>query len=437
MIPRIPVTIIISVLVSLASFAGAQDKNPNEILDASRDALQEISGLSAQFRMKGDGGSMFADTLPSMNGQFFFGNHDELGKVIHCIGEIREQQTSPTQAIDMLIASDRYLWTEISKRTINERPIASSTRGLPTGFQLVLIDSIISDDPFAKDANNAQSIDLLAQETISGVLCDVIHIKRAKPDARSNRTGKGAYTDVRWYIGDKDKLPRKVDHITDAGLVKITLSFELNNIKIIDPTQLQLDIARPDGFTFKSTMPKERTEEQVEDPAIPTITEPSLQPTDRTANPNPKPAEPRIKRAPSYAFTPASGSETNNATQDGRVTVLYFWGSWCVPCKATSPLVSQLTQDFALEPVDVFGLAIREADPAQTTLDFNSSNFLHALVLDADQLISSFKVRVFPTIVVIDHTGVITYQRSINKETTAEDLVESAREAVQQAIDAQ
>ncbi len=417
------------------SLAHAQEQSANDILDASRIAIEELAGFSAQFRMKGEGGSLFADTLPSMGGQLFFGTHEEYGRVIHCIGEARDQQKSPSQAMDILIAQDRYLWTDTQAQTIYERPITGSNRGLPPAFPLVLINSIIADDPFAKDADNAEEIKLLAQETIADVLCDVIHIKRTKPNSRSRQSGADAYTDARWYIGVDDRLPRKVEHITDAGLVKITLLFELSNLKVIEPTQTQLDVTRPEGFAFKSTMPKPKPDQASDQPVTADADpEAASEPLAQRADPPNAPAEPRVQYAPPFAFTPVTGSEINNTTQQGRITVLYFWGSWCVPCKAASPLVSELAQHFEAEPVDVFGLAIREADPDQTRADFAAQNNHHRLVLDADALTSSFKVRVFPTIVVIDTQGEIIFQKRITKELTSEELVASAKEAIVEAI---
>lgn len=430
---RLSIALICTALISTISPAAAQDQSPNDILEASRNAIQEIDGFSAQFRMKGEAGAMFKDTLPSMNGQLFFGTHDELGRVIHCIGEARDQQTKPSLGIDILIAPDRYLWTDMPTRTIHERPSAGTSRGLPTAIPLMLLKSMVQDDPFATDADNAETIDLLTQETINGTLCDVIHIKRTKPKGRTSRSGSDAYTDAKWYIGAEDKLPRKLEHITDAGLVKITLIFELSNLKVMSPTQDQLDVARPDGFTFKSTMPKPNTDQ----PTEPVIDDPIGEPIESILTPTERPAgptTPRVKYAPAYSFTPENGSQITNTTQDGRITVLYFWGSWCIPCIETSPMVSKLAEELATEPVDIFALAIREADPDQTRDDFSAAGYRHTLVLDADSLVSSFKARVFPTLIIINRDGEIVFQRSITKDLAADDLVASAKEAIQEAI---
>ncbi len=423
--------LLILVLSLGSARSAAQDESPNAILEASVDALKEISGFRAQFKMGGEGGSLFTDTLPSMNGQLFFGTHPELGRVIRCIGEAKDQQTRPSKPIDILLASDRYLWTDNANRTIFEKPSTGSTRGIPTTFPLVLMQSILLDDPYAKDADNAQTIDLLSQETVDGVSCHVIHIKKNPPKGRSSRSGKDTYTDARWYIGVDDKLPRKVEHITDAGLVKIALFFELSNLSIEAPPEDMLDVTRPSGFEFKSSMPKPGEPE----PAPP-ISQPTNEANNTPANnPRVQPNEPRTVFAPAYSMIPAGqATPVNNSTQANRVTVMYFWGSWCIPCNEVSPLVSTMADAFGDQDVDVFAIAIREADPAQVESDFNDAHDQLSLVFDDSGIASKFKARVLPTIVVIDRDGVIVFQKGINKDFVGEDLVEAAKAAANDAL---
>jgi len=423
-------TLFVAVLATGASPSVAQEQSANAVLEASVNALQEIPGFRAQFKMGGEGGAMFKDTLPSMSGQLFFGTHPELGRVIHCIGEAKDQQTRPSKPIDILLASDRYIWTDNSEQTIYEKPISSSSRGIPSAFPLVLMHSILIDDPYAKDADNAKTIDLLTQEVVGDVLCDVIHIKKNPPSGRTSRSGKDTYTDARWYIGADDKLPRKIEHITDAGLVKITLYFELSNFSVVEPPESMLDVTRPTGFKFKSSMPKvgEPEEEQP-------VSRPVSENNNTPANPRPQPNQPRTVFAPSFSITPA-GQETvvTNSTQADRVTVMYFWGSWCIPCKDVSPLVSAMADDFADEDFDAFAIALREANPSEVESDFEDQHDQLSLVIDDSGIASRFKARVLPTIVVIDRDGVIVYQRGISKDLTGEDLVAAAKTAVSNAL---
>ncbi|MGV6813459.1 MAG: TlpA disulfide reductase family protein [Phycisphaerales bacterium] len=426
---RMLMLVILIGLLGASQSRAQETQSPNAILEASANALAEIPGFRAQFQMGGDGGSMFKDTMPSMNGQLFFGTNPDYGRVLHLIGEAKDQQSAPSKPIDVLIASDRYLWTDTASRTIFEKPAIDNTRGVLSAIPLVLMQSIVQEDPFAKYTDNAQNIDLLASEMIQGVLCDVIHIKKNPPKGRTGRSGKDSYTDARWYIGAEDKLPRKVEHITDAGLMKITLFFDLSNFSITEPAADMLDVTRPDGFAFKSSMPKPKDPSaQIDDQAPP--------PT--TGNPNPitttqPPATPRAAYAPTFSMTPA-GSTTaiTNSTQANRITVLYFTGSWCIPCKEFTPMVSDLADEHADDDVDVIAIAIREADPEQAVDTYARAHRQLPIVIDDQGLASRFKARVLPSVIVVDRDGLIVFQRSISKDVDAHGLIEQVKEAITQ-----
>ena len=417
-------------LALLAPLTWAQ--SANEILDASKAALAEIDGFQAQFRMKGDGGSMFAETMPSMSGQLIFGTHDEFGRVVHTIGEGRDKAKDPARPIDQVIAKDRFIWVDREKKTINEVPNTPNARGVPSSLSLVLVSSIIDDDPFAKDANNAESITLGAEEEIAGVMCDQIQIKRQKPEGNA-RSGAQSYTDVIWWIGKEDKLPRKVHQITDAGMVKITREFEMSNLRPTDPKPEQLDVRRPADFTLVSKMPKPQSDEQ---PAVEILSTPETITSDTPpAQPvREEPITPGKPMAPAFSFSTTEGTSVDNATQQGRVTALYFTGSWCIPCAETGPLVDTLRSDIPSDRFDLFALSIREGDPARAQRLFSASYPKIPLSVNPGTISADFKVRVFPTIVVIDQSGAIVFQRSIGKNYDAEQLVADAKIAIEGAL---
>lgn len=416
--------------------ANAQDLSPTDILDASKQALAEIGGFRAQLKLSGEGG-MFTDTLPSMTGILFYGAHDEWGRVIHVVGESKDRKEAPSVPIDMLIANDRYVWLDREKQTINETRNQHGIRGNPTYLTMILLDSIINEDPFARDANNAQSIEHVGQETINGVLCDQIAIKLAEKKKGRPSAGQPMHTDAVWSIGAADRLPRKIVQISGTDSFVIRLVFELSNLKILDQVDPNnLDIMRPEGFKFLSKLPKPRPENEPGDEKLPEADDelPAPKPQGQRTPTPPAPKGPAVTMAPPYSFTPQGKSEVSNATQQGRVTVLYFWGSWCVPCVQSSPLVSTLTTDFASDPVDVFGLAIREANPRQTENDFRSSGYAHALAINPTQVASAFKVRVYPTIAVINRHDEIVFQEGIGRDVNVERLIEHTREAVRKAL---
>ena len=407
-------------------------QSANEILDQSRDALLESPGFQAQFRMKGEGGSMFADTMPSLSGQLFFGTSEELGRVIRTMGEGKDKQSEPSKPLDQLIAQDRFIWVDRQKQTITEAPNKPNARGVPSSLSLVLLSSIINGDPYGHDLNGAESVTLGAQEEVAGELCDQVIIKRPQQQGRS-RAASQSYTDAVWWISTKDKLPRKVQHITDAGLVKITLEFEMSNLRIAAPNEKQLDVARPNGFEFISKMPRQPvnvpTDKPVNDtPVNNTSTQTNDTPPATAKNPEP------TERPVTYSFSTSDGTSVDNTTQQGRVTVLYFMGSWCVPCGETSALIETMRSELEVSDVDIFALGIREGDPERVQRTFNTDYPSIPISVNPDGMTPKFKVRIYPTIVVLDRDGINVYQKPIGKNFGPDKLVEEVTEAVSDAL---
>ncbi len=433
---------VLTVLALPAGLASAQ--NANEILDASRQAITEVSGFEAQFKMTGSGPSMFADTLPSMSGKLFMGTHSELGRVVHAIGEAKDKQTEPSKPMDVLIANDRLVWIVREKQEIHEVPNQPNTRGQPSSVSLIYIDTFVQPDPFAKDANGATDITHAGEQEINGVLCDQITITRPKPASGSRNTTQN-YSSVSWWIGTEDKLPRKVSRITGEGSFAITLTFELSNLKIIEPSDKQLDVNRPESFRLISRLPSNEPvipeqpkgdEPQQEDLPGQGMSEQGMPEQDASAQVGDieQQTAPGLPNAPAFAFTTSDGASVNNSTQRDRVTLLYFWGSWCAPCGQTSPLVDELVTSLSEPTLDVFALAIREGKPENALRDFQQSYPNPRVSINPDGLASAFKVRVFPSIVVLNQDGKLVFQRSIERDLNPEQLIEAAREAISSAL---
>ena len=128
------------------------------------------------------------------------------------------------------------------------------------------------------------------------------------------------------------------------------------------------------------------------------------------------------------------GTTYDNASQRGRVTVLYYWGSWCVPCRTFSPLVSELASDFADQNVDVLGLAIRERNPDAPKQIMADKRYAHTLALGAEQTVRPFNVRVYPTIVVIGPDQTILASERPRKDTSAEETIGTVRDAINKGL---
>jgi len=74
---------------------------------------------------------------------------------------------------------------------------------------------------------------------------------------------------------------------------------------------------------------------------------------------------------------------------DGQVIVLYFWASWCPPCKTTMPILQELNNEYAEQGLVVLGVNEREtASQAQAYTE--EVNVTFPIVLDKSADIANY-----------------------------------------------
>lgn len=411
-----------------ALVAHAQETDPRAILAASTEALSAVQGMGAQFRMFGEGSDMIKSTMPSMQGRFIFARTEQ-GPLIHVLGEAKDSATAESYAYDIVRTPDQFRWTDDAAKTINIRKAQPEPRDLPGAARMIQLANLIREQPFAELLERAESLSHEGVKDVAGVPCDVIAValKKNPPGRNANAA---PHTNERWFIGVQDRLPRRVEMITDGGMLKFSLITEMSGLGQSPQAPALLDIRRPENYTVNDTTVAAEKPAPRPQPQVDTIDrEPA------PAQPAPAPV-PTTTQSPIFTLADADGKTIDNNTQMGRVTVLYFWGTWCIPCRAVSPKISDLAARFEGQPVDVLGLAIRERDPAAVKSYVAEQAYKHRLVLNGASAATDFKIRIYPTVVVIGPGGEIVYEGSPSKDRDAEKLATEVADAVQKALPA-
>jgi thiol-disulfide isomerase/thioredoxin len=69
-------------------------------------------------------------------------------------------------------------------------------------------------------------------------------------------------------------------------------------------------------------------------------------------------ADPRVGQpAASYRFTTSEGVTMTSADFEGKVVIINFWASWCVPCKRELPLLDAFHQKEAKERLAIIAVS--------------------------------------------------------------------------------
>lgn len=111
--------------------------------------------------------------------------------------------------------------------------------------------------------------------------------------------------------------------------------------------------------------------------------------------------------APPFQIDFADGTTVTNASILGKTTVLYFWGTWCGPCRKFTPALVSINHKFKDRGVQFLGIAV--ADDPKLVREYVTTNAVpwpNSVLPDFNAaILKSFYVAGVPRAYVIDKTG--------------------------------
>jgi thiol-disulfide isomerase/thioredoxin len=112
--------------------------------------------------------------------------------------------------------------------------------------------------------------------------------------------------------------------------------------------------------------------------------------------------------APMFSIRTLDGKVTKLADLRGRPVVVDFWATWCRPCRASIPHLSQMQDRFANRGLVVLGMALDDGDP-QKVREFANKLGVHFRVGMADEktLDDYGPIRSIPTTIFVNRQGEI------------------------------
>ena len=112
------------------------------------------------------------------------------------------------------------------------------------------------------------------------------------------------------------------------------------------------------------------------------------------------------------------GTEDRLSAYSGKVVLVDFWATWCGPCVGALPELRELVTDYADKPFEL--LAISVDDDVETVTTFMETEpmpWSHWWVDIESELIDNWRVRAYPTYVVVGPDGVIISRNSSLEDT--------------------
>lgn len=114
---------------------------------------------------------------------------------------------------------------------------------------------------------------------------------------------------------------------------------------------------------------------------------------------------------PAFTVTTLDGTPVSDSTLRGRVVLVNFWATWCLPCRAEMPLLQAMANRHKEAGLVVLGLSVDRTTPesVQQWLRERSITYPVAMVgRDAEQAFGG--VQGYPTSVLLDRTGQVRYK---------------------------
>lgn len=120
----------------------------------------------------------------------------------------------------------------------------------------------------------------------------------------------------------------------------------------------------------------------------------------------------RADPAPSFQAVALDGRRFSLRGQEGRITLLYFWATWCSACRPALPGLTGIARRYGPRGVDVLGLATGERMGAAALREWLSNEGVgFPVALTPEPVALAFgDIEEVPVTVLIDRKGMVRYR---------------------------
>lgn len=275
---------------------------------------------------------------------------------------------------------------DASEKTIKvlKSPAPYTTGQLLGAVGMTGLRQFTEEQPFRNVLEHAERVEHEGMKTVHGVAC---HIVAVTSTVEHPALGKKAVVS-RWYIGADDKLPRGAE----LGGVRRTARIT------------SLNRALPE--TAFVLQPRKGYGER-----LVTGTEPKR-----------KGLLPVGADAPDWKLNDPEGRAHMLSEYRGRLVLLDFWGTWCVPCRLTMPGIQSLHEKFKDRGVVVLGVTLGGDEAGDPVAFMKAHGFTYRILLKGDDVSPLYNVAVLPALYLVGDDGRVIHAEYGLREGAKDDL---------------
>ena len=118
-----------------------------------------------------------------------------------------------------------------------------------------------------------------------------------------------------------------------------------------------------------------------------------------------------LKTVPAFSLTSLEGTTITKENLKGKVVILDFWATWCPPCRAAIPHLTELYETFKAQGLEVVGVSLDQNK--SDVVDFVKRNRVpYPIAIGTDNPITKDlgNISSLPTIIVLSKTSSIAFK---------------------------
>jgi thiol-disulfide isomerase/thioredoxin len=358
---------LVGLAVGLAIPGLADPPNAQDILHQAGAAIGELKAV--RYQAHGEAGGALALRVPKMDGTVTM-IRVPVGENVKLRLDAQVTPPMQSQPVTLQLASDgkKVTMTEHAAKVFIQRDLPGGGLLLNNAAPL-LVGELAAARPFEREAK-AVSLQHAGAEMVGDVDCDIVHAVFAPGG-----------DEVRWYIAKTDHLPRRVQRIIQTPVGRTTITTTLLTLDTQPQVQEEaFRLEKPAGF-----------EE-------PVFAQPGAGGGDLL---------PVGNEAPDWTLKDASGNAVTLKGLRGKIVLLDFWATWCVPCRQAMPGVQKLYEKYKGKPVAIFGVNCLERGPADPAGMMTKAGFTYPQLLNANEVAAAYRVQGIPAFYLIGPDGKI------------------------------
>lgn len=118
-----------------------------------------------------------------------------------------------------------------------------------------------------------------------------------------------------------------------------------------------------------------------------------------------------VNAAPAFKLKSLQGKTLSLDNYKGKIVVINFWASWCVPCQKEMPELVKLQKKYAAQGLQILGVTYEAEKPAVVRRIAQKYKINYPLLFGSEELAKQYHVEeALPTTVIVDREGKIQSQ---------------------------